>query len=138
MPWTTGNFSIPTFPPNTSFCNLHVKDWIKQESSIDTKSKKEFWWGAGYLHSLEISPFRLLISYKERKKKLHSTEMRNHLNQMVKINFINGGLMNNGYLQIWYYERGKEYYIIFIWPWIHNRDLITEKQQTNAKLRMFY
>lgn len=61
----------------SSFCNHHSKDWIRQEWSTDTKSKRKLWWLAGYLHGLKVSSHRLLISCKGLKKQKVTTEGKN-------------------------------------------------------------
>ena len=53
---------------NPSFPAIIIKDWLKQESSVDGKSREKLRKGVEYLHGLKVSPHSLLVSCKREGK----------------------------------------------------------------------
>lgn len=47
-----------------AFCNLHSKDWFRQQSSMDAKPRRHVWWRTGHLHGHKAFSPRLLSSCK--------------------------------------------------------------------------
>lgn len=38
------------------YCNHYSKDWYRQESKMDTKTRVKVWWGIGCFHCFKVSP----------------------------------------------------------------------------------
>lgn len=110
----------------SSFCNHHSKHGFRQESSMDAKSRRRFWWWAGPLY--KVSPTDCLLVARI---KTELTILRNWimpwLGEWVKINISNevGGhpcLLTQGpqtipdcWCEIW------------IWAWRNTRQTPNEE-----------
>lgn len=99
------------------FCNPKDKNRISQELFIDTKSREKFWWWAGYLHGLGVSPHRLLMNFKGRKIVIIHWRNRKTFDRMIKINITYVGQTD----KMWYLMKAA------------NWNLIMKKHQTNPR-----
>lgn len=73
----------------SAFCNHHSKDSVKQKSSMDVKSRENFWWRMRYLCGLKMSHHWPLA---REKKRVSCRNIKQPFNQMTHINITNGAL----------------------------------------------